>query len=107
MSRRKRKGNYKRGRPPLSPIHYAAVELLAGKYGRKSCEEIAELIGVNRRTLYRWRQRRDFDNALTVEIRRTISERFAGHRPSVMDIANSGDIAELIRILQANGFAVG
>ncbi|WP_342438155.1 helix-turn-helix domain-containing protein [Paenibacillus sp. FSL L8-0436] len=54
----------KRGRPvaPMDARHYQAIALLVD--GRMSYCEIADSIGVNRRTLQRWRQRKDFDREL-------------------------------------------
>ncbi|MBY3623631.1 helix-turn-helix domain-containing protein [Acinetobacter sp. CUI P1] len=54
----------RRGRPvaPLDARHYQAIELLAD--GRLGYAEIASSVNVNRRTLQRWRQRKDFDREL-------------------------------------------
>ncbi|MEC0167488.1 phBC6A51 family helix-turn-helix protein [Paenibacillus graminis] len=54
----------RRGRPvtPLDARHYQAIALLAD--GRMSYCEIARTCGVDRRTLQRWRQRKDFDREL-------------------------------------------
>ncbi|MNM83863.1 hypothetical protein D3C81_959330 [compost metagenome] len=54
----------KRGRPvpPLDERHYQAIALLVA--GRMGYAEIAKAIGVDRRTLHRWRKRKDFDRAL-------------------------------------------
>lgn len=104
MNRMKRKGNYKRGRPPLNDIHSAAIELLAGKYGRKSCGEIALILGINRRTLYRYRQRLDFQRALAAATNRVVSEKLREYRPP--DPRSLG-VTEITRILQAVGFPVG
>ncbi|WP_416293095.1 phBC6A51 family helix-turn-helix protein [Paenibacillus illinoisensis] len=59
MSRRKR-----RGRPVaiLDARHHQAITLLAE--GRLSYGEIADNIGIDRRTLHRWRMRKDFDREL-------------------------------------------
>jgi hypothetical protein len=54
----------KRGRPvaPLDVRHYQAIALLAD--GRLGYAETAASVGVDRRTLQRWRQRKDFDKEL-------------------------------------------
>ncbi|OKP81838.1 hypothetical protein A3844_24960 [Paenibacillus helianthi] len=54
----------KRGRPvaPLDERHYRAIALLAD--GRMNYSEVARTCGVERRTLHRWRQRKDFDREL-------------------------------------------
>ncbi|KGE20790.1 helix-turn-helix domain-containing protein [Paenibacillus wynnii] len=56
--------NSKRGRPvsPLDERHYQAIALLAD--GRMNYSDIADSVGVTRRTLQRWRQRKDFDREL-------------------------------------------
>ncbi|GAA4874431.1 hypothetical protein GCM10023310_62650 [Paenibacillus vulneris] len=100
----KRKGNYKRGRQPLNDIHYAAIDLLAGKYGRKSKSEIADILGINRRTLYRYRNRADFRRELVAATNRVVGEKLREYRPP--DPRNLG-VAEITQILQAVGFAVG
>lgn len=61
MSRRKRK---KRGHKPLDRRHFRAVELLARRSTHTSMDDIAEEVGVSRRQLYRWMERRDFRSAL-------------------------------------------
>lgn len=100
----KRKGNYKRGRQPLNEVHYAAIDLLAGKYGRKSKSEIADILGINRRTLYRYRNRADFRRELAAATNRVVGEKLREYRPP--DPRNLG-VVEITRILQAVGFAVG
>lgn len=54
----------KRGRPvtPLDERHYQAIALLVS--GTMGYDDVARACGVDRRTLYRWRQRKDFDRAL-------------------------------------------
>jgi|GEM_PF-5576710 len=44
---------------PLDDRHYEAVRLLTS-VPRLNLEQIARKVGVDRRTLYRWRQRTDF-----------------------------------------------
>lgn len=60
MSRKSKR----RGRPvpPLDARHYRAIALLAE--GRLGYAETAVIVGVDRRTLQRWRQRKDFDREL-------------------------------------------
>lgn len=59
MRRSKRKG---RPVAELDARHYRAITLLAD--GRLSYGEIADRIGIDRRTLHRWRIRKDFDREL-------------------------------------------
>lgn len=59
MSKRKRK---KRALVPLDARHYQAIELIASGYHKYG--EIAQMVGVDRRTLLRWRKRKDFDMEL-------------------------------------------
>jgi hypothetical protein len=57
---RKRK---KRARPPLDERHYVAIELLT-TVPTPNLDEISRICTIDRRTLYRWRQRKDFDKEL-------------------------------------------
>lgn len=59
MSKRKHK---KRALVPLDARHYRAIGLIAGGYHKYG--EIAHMVGVDRRTLLRWRKRKDFDMEL-------------------------------------------
>jgi predicted DNA-binding transcriptional regulator AlpA len=65
----------KRGRPisPLDERHYLAIELLT-TVPTPNLEEIARACGVDRRTLYRWRQRKDFTRELDKVQRRKTEE---------------------------------
>lgn len=74
---RKRK---KRALAPLDSRHYRAAELIAAGYHKYG--EIAAMVGVDRRTLLRWRKRKDFDKELRKarvrigeEIRKSFGER--------------------------------
>lgn len=58
MKRKRRK----RAVAPLDARHYLAVALIAS--GEYSYGEIASRVGVDRRTLLRWRKRKDFDKEL-------------------------------------------
>ncbi|MCP1186444.1 phBC6A51 family helix-turn-helix protein [Paenibacillus sp. 1781tsa1] len=53
-----------KGRPvaELDARHYRAIALLVD--GSLSYGEIADSIGIDRRTLHRWRKRKDFDREL-------------------------------------------
>lgn len=63
------------GRPslPLDERHYYAIELLV--QGRWDYTEVAKQTGVSRRTLYRWRQRKDFKREINKELKRKARER--------------------------------
>ncbi|MFD2876636.1 hypothetical protein ACFTAO_12775 [Paenibacillus rhizoplanae] len=56
MAQRKRK---KRSRQPLDERHYLAIELLT-TVPTPNLDDIARACTVDRRTLYRWRLRKDF-----------------------------------------------
>lgn len=62
----------KRGKRPLSEIQLYAIELLAITRGA-NYEDIAKELGISVRTLYRWRQRKDFEAALKVAVKRYIT----------------------------------
>lgn len=72
MKRKKRRGNYRCGRPPLAERHYRAIELLA-EVPRKNYDEIAAAVGIDRRTLFRWRERKDFERELQKAIDKRLS----------------------------------
>ncbi|PQP86186.1 phBC6A51 family helix-turn-helix protein [Paenibacillus sp. AR247] len=81
----------KRRKYPLDSRHFIAVELIvSGDYGYG---EIAEILGVNRRTLLRWRKRKDFDK----ELRKARGRRVEAIRKALGDrkrIKSSADIRE-------------
>lgn len=53
----------KRRRPDLDDRHRLAIELLTS-VPTQNLEDIAQACGVDRRTLYRWRLRKDFQHEL-------------------------------------------
>ncbi|WP_169083230.1 helix-turn-helix domain-containing protein [Paenibacillus sp. PL91] len=67
--RKKKRGNYPKRVPPLGELHYIAIELMALRVGQ-NYEDTAKELGISVRTLYRWRQRPDFYNALIRATRR-------------------------------------
>ncbi|MCL6458140.1 MAG: hypothetical protein K6T85_09055 [Gorillibacterium sp.] len=71
MAQKKRK---KRARPPLDERHYLAIELLTTA-PTKNLDDIARACMVNRRTLYRWRLRKDFERELRKVHERKMNER--------------------------------
>ncbi|OIB03505.1 hypothetical protein AK95_07800 [Paenibacillus sp. LC231] len=62
-------------RLPLNERHYAAIELLSDVPSRNH-EDIAHILGISRMTLYRWRQREDFDKELRKAIMRKVRARY-------------------------------
>jgi transposase-like protein len=95
VKKRKRRGNYPKRRPSLGEIHYEAIALLATKRGA-NYEGIAKQLRISVRTLYRWRQRRDFDRALRVAIEKHVRETVGSrgyYRPT-----NADEIAYIFRI---------
>lgn len=70
MKRRiRKKREYPKRRLPLDERHMRALSLLSD-IPRKNYEEIAAELGIDRRTLYRWRARTDFERELRKEIDR-------------------------------------
>lgn len=61
-------------RQPLDDQHFRAVKLLASS--RLNHEDVARHLGICRMTLYRWRQRPDFERMLQREIRRVVDAQF-------------------------------
>jgi predicted DNA-binding transcriptional regulator YafY len=98
MERKKRTKKCTR-RPPLSGKHYAAIELLA-ESGRKRLtkEKIARKLGISRRTLYRYRQRSDFEKQLRLAIDRKFGPR---RKDDALVAARTGDMAYLERFFSA------
>lgn len=66
MGKRKKR---KSRRLPLSEIQLIAIEMLTYKRG-ENYEDVAKTLRISVRTLYRWRQREDFDKALADAVER-------------------------------------
>jgi transposase-like protein len=64
-------------------------------------EDIAKKIGVNRRTLYRWRLRKDFERELRKAIDIKMTAKYGGRHANILDAARNGDIAYLERLFDA------
>lgn len=90
----------KRGRPvtPLDERHYYAIELLT-TVPTPNLEEIARACAVDRRTLYRWRLRRDFTRELDKVMRhkREVHQRWLN--ANVKYVLTARDIEDRLRIL--------
>lgn len=89
----------KRGRPasPLDERHYLAIELLT-TVPTPNLEEIARACGVDRRTLYRWRQRKDFTRELDKVQRRKTEEYNRWLRAKIKYVMTARDIEETFRM---------
>lgn len=89
----------KRTRPPLDARHYLAIELLTS-VPTQNLEDIAGACGVDRRTLFRWRLRKDFERELRKVQQRKNAEygrRIRQRQAQVMDI---GDIEQIFRVFR-------
>ncbi|MNW55332.1 hypothetical protein D3C74_329840 [compost metagenome] len=97
MGRRKKP---KRGRPisPLDDRHYLAIELLT-RVPTPNLDEIARACGVDRRTLYTWRHRKDFEREFMMLARKKADERYRRFRAKQKYVLSSGEIEETFRIL--------
>jgi transposase-like protein len=84
------------GRPilPLDGRHYYAIELLV--QGRYDYTEVAEQTGVSRRTLYRWRQRKDFKREINKELKRKARERQQANKER-MSVRTLDDLDRIFR----------
>lgn len=89
----------------LNEKQMAAIAVLAlPKRGGLTLNEVAEQVGVHRKTLHEWRQRDDFNKALKDEIvRNTIDD-----LPEIMEsipkhIIDSGNANLFRTLLQAHG----
>lgn len=109
--KRKRKGNYPKRRPPLGERHYKAIDMLSNsrKYGNHA--KIARRLGISRMTLYRWRQRPDFQAELEREIKRKVRERFGDRRTErriwgryLFGAVAKGDAKKLGKFFRDTGF---
>lgn len=88
----------KRGRPrtPLDIRHYLAIELLTTS-PTQNLEDIAKACGVDRRTLFRWRDREDFTRELNKVQQRKVREYRSLIKTRTKHIMASYDIEELFR----------
>lgn len=89
----------------LSELQIAAIEYLAQpKRGGLTYAEIAKEVGVNERTLLRWRDDDTFHAALNRKIVRNMSDRLPEVMASIPDhIINDGNAALYRTTLQALG----
>ena len=68
-----------RRRDPLSDKHYEAIRLMA-ELNRRNYDDIAKQLGISRRQLYRWRQRKDFERALQRAVSAEVNRRMRNLR---------------------------
>jgi len=89
----------------LNEKQIAAIEYLAlPKRGGLTYEQIAKEVGVNERTLNRWRNEDYFNEALNRRIVRSLSDRLPEVMASVPDhIINEGNAAMFRTAMQALG----
>lgn len=89
----------------LNDKQYAAIAILSQpKRGGLTYEQVAEEVGVNRNTLYEWRQQDDFNDALMRKIMRDTIERLPEVQASIPDhIINDGNAALYRTMLQSLG----
>ncbi len=89
----------------LSEKQLVAIEYLAlPKRGGLTYAQIAEEVGVDERTLLRWRNDESFHSALTRKIIRNTADRLPEVMASVPDhIIQDGNAAMLRTLLQAHG----
>ena len=89
----------------LSEQHYAAIAILSRpKRGGLTYEQVADEVGISRRTLQEWRKMDEFNEELKREIIRSTLDRMPEIMASIPDhIINSGNAAMLRTLLQAHG----
>lgn len=105
-SRSKRRGNYPKRRPPLGDKHLQAIQMLTDRKTYGNHEDIARRLGISRMTLYRWRQRADFQKALDKAIQMRIRKRFGNRRRDasyLLAAAAVGDAKTVERTLRLIG----
>ncbi|MCM3497656.1 phBC6A51 family helix-turn-helix protein [Paenibacillus sp. FSL K6-1566] len=89
----------KRARPPLDDRHRLAIELLTA-VPSQNLEDIAQACGVNRRTLFRWRLRKDFERELRkVQQRKADEYRRRMKRKFNARITDARDLEEVFRVM--------
>lgn len=104
MPRRKRpRVGRPKGKEPLSEKHLLAIEIMT--FGKRYTQsEIAKMLGVSRMTLYKWRQRKDFDRLLEKTIRSNHERRMRRIRDdSLTQMALAGDVVSIEKILRLHG----
>lgn len=90
----------KRRRPDLDDRHLVAIELLT-TVPTPTLEEIAQVCGVDRRTLYRWRLRKDFQREMRKAQDRKLNEfRRSMRRQFDARITNAKDLEAVFNALQ-------
>lgn len=90
----------KRARPPLDDRHRLAIELLT-TVPTPTLEETAQACGVDRRTLYRWRNRTDFKREMRKVQDRKMNEFRRGMRRQFdARIANVKDLEAVFNALR-------
>lgn len=89
----------------LNEKQYAAIALLSKpKLGGLTYDQIAEEVGVDRSTLYRWKNDDRFEAELKRTIMRSTLDRFPEIMASIPDhIVNDGNAAMFRTLLQAYG----
>ncbi|RAV03036.1 phBC6A51 family helix-turn-helix protein [Paenibacillus sp. YN15] len=101
--KRKRKGNYPKRRPPLDERHYRAIEMLT-RVPRMNYEEIAAELGVDRRTLYRWRERPDFQRAYKELSRAVAKAKFKHMKADMLSYALCGETGVVTWFFEKSGY---
>ncbi len=103
--KRKRKHSYPKRRLPLDARHYAAIDMLSemGR-NRPNMAIIGRRLSVDRRTLFRWRQRPDFQAELKHTIMRKVSARIGRIKQRswigyALSEASRGNVNPVIKLL--------
>lgn len=89
----------------LSEKQLAAVEYLAApKKGGLTNDQIADEVGVDRATLYRWKNDEDFNKAVQKKVVRNVNDRLGGMFDAAINSVEEEHNAAMFRtILQAAG----
>lgn len=93
----------KRTCPPLDERHYRAIEMLT-KVPRMNYEKIAAELAVNRRTLYRWRERPDFQRAYKELSRAVAKARFKHMKADILSYALRGETGIVTWFFEKSGY---
>lgn len=88
----------------LPPIKIKAIELLAtkGPDGNMTIQEIADEVGVTRKTLWAWRSDAEFNDAvyaISKEMNRSIIPNILSRLAKDVDTASSRDVVNIARLL--------
>ena len=85
----------------IDGLQLKAIELLAE--GEKTLEEIATALGIERKTLYNWRQDDKFRQAIVQESRRDLEQAYPKFKKALLKRVDEGDVGAMRLYAQMMG----